>query len=99
MKVRHRNSSSVTSTLSGLTVTSLSRFEKPYHFGHSSLFHSKSVEDIFRSLTPEFWIVWVLKNKDCMLFAVPESMPQKRLSRRGFHLISFEILQRVLFLL
>ena len=89
LTVRHRMLVLCLALFYRLAITSLSRFAEAYHFDHSSLYHSKFVEDIFRPLTPEFWIVWVLKNKDCMLFAVPESMPQKRLSRQGFHLNYF----------
>jgi hypothetical protein len=42
---------------------------------HLIPFHREFAAYIFQPLTLEFWIVWVLKNKGCMLFAVPESMP------------------------
>lgn len=60
---------------------------------HLILFHREFAAYIFQPLTPEFWIVWVQKNRGCILFAVPGSMQQKLFSRQGFHLIYFEILQ------
>jgi len=41
---------------------------------HLVPFHREFAAHIFQPLTPEFWIVWVRKNKDCMLFAVSASM-------------------------
>ena len=46
----------------------------------------------FSTLASGFWIVWVQKNEECMLFAVPVSMHQKQFSKQGFYLIYFEIL-------
>jgi hypothetical protein len=41
---------------------------------HLSPFHLEFAAYFFQSLTHGFWIVWVLRNKVGMLFAVPESM-------------------------
>jgi sigma-54 dependent transcriptional regulator, acetoin dehydrogenase operon transcriptional activator AcoR len=60
---------------------------------HLIPFHCEFAAYIFQPSTPEFCIVWVQKNKECMLFAVPALMHQKQFSRQGFHLIYFEILQ------
>ena len=60
---------------------------------HLIPFHWESAACFFQSVTPGFWIVWVQKNKECMLFAVPASVHQKQFLRQGFHLIYFEILQ------
>src|SRR6266436_7596447 len=60
---------------------------------HSSPFHGESAASIFQPWTPEFWIVWRPKNKECMPSAVPASTQQKQFSRRGFHLIYFAIHQ------
>src|SRR5438552_2694156 len=48
---------------------------------------------IFQPLTLEFWIVWLQKNKGCILFAAPASVHEKQLSRQGFHSIFSAILQ------
>ena len=48
---------------------------------HSILFHREFAAHIFEPLTPWFWIVWLQKNKGCILFAVPASMHQRQLSR------------------
>src|SRR5438094_9233809 len=60
---------------------------------HLIPFHQEFAACIFQSSTPGFWIVWVQKNKGCILFAVPASMHQRQFSMQGFHLIYFEILQ------
>ena len=60
---------------------------------HLIPFHRESAAYISQPLTPESWIVWVLKNKHCMLFAVLASMHQKQLSSQGLDSISFEIAQ------
>src|SRR5206468_5952544 len=60
---------------------------------HLIPFHQEFAACIFQSLTPGFWIVWVQKNKGCILFAVPASMHQRQFSRQGFHPIYFEIPQ------
>ena len=62
---------------------------------HLILFHREFAACIFQPSTPGFWIVWVRKNKDCMLFAVLASMPQMRFSRRDFDLIYVEILREI----
>jgi len=56
---------------------------------HSTLSLSEFVVCIFQSLTPAFWIVWVQRNKDCMLFAVRASMQQMLFLKRAFLLIFF----------
>jgi hypothetical protein len=62
---------------------------------HLIPFHSEFAAYTFQPLTPEFWIVWVQKNKKCMIFAVPALMHQKQFSGQGFQPIYFEILQEL----
>jgi len=59
---------------------------------HSIPFPWEFAAYIFQPWTPGFWIVWVQKNKGCILFAVPGSVHQKQFSRQGFHLTYFEVL-------
>ena len=66
---------------------------------HLIPFHWEFAAYIFQPLTLEFWIVWVQKNKECMLFAGPASMLQKQFSRQGFHRVYFEIPQEFWILL
>jgi hypothetical protein len=65
----------------------------PTSFGgitiHLSPFHQGFGAYIFQPLTPELWSVWVLKNEECMLFAVPASTHQKQFQGRDFILILF----------
>src|SRR6266566_627781 len=60
---------------------------------HSIPFHREFAAHIFQPLPPGFSIVWLQKNKGCILFAVPASVHQKQFSRQGFHPICFEVLQ------
>jgi hypothetical protein len=48
------------------------------------LFHREFVVNIFQSSTREFWIAWLTKNKEGILFVSPVSMPQKQFSTLGF---------------
>jgi hypothetical protein len=47
---------------------------------HSIPFHREFAAHICQRVTPGFWIVWLQKNKGCILFAVPASMHQRQLS-------------------
>jgi len=53
---------------------------------HLIPFHREFEVTIFQSLTPEFWIVWLQKNKEGRLFAFLGLMSQRRFSRSGFKL-------------
>ena len=88
--------SSILISLSGLWIMScITTPSSCVSTDHLIPFHWEFAAYIFQPLTPGFWIVWVQKNKECMLFAVPASMHQKQFSRQGFHLIYFEILQEL----
>src|SRR5438067_934208 len=62
---------------------------------HSIPFHREFAAHISQPVTPGFSIVWLQKNKGCILFAVPESKQQRQFSRQEIHLIYFEILQEL----
>ena len=60
---------------------------------HLIPFQSEFEAYIFPPSTREFWIVWVPKSKERMLFAFPVLKHQKRFSRQEVHLVYFGILQ------
>ena len=60
---------------------------------HLIPFHREFGAYIFQPLPPGFWIVWVQKNKEDMLFAVPVLMHKKQYPNQGIHPIYFEIHQ------
>jgi hypothetical protein len=62
---------------------------------HLIPFRSEFAASIFQPSTLEFWIVWVQKNEECMLFVALALMHQTQFSRQDFYPISFEILQEL----
>src|SRR5262245_54089617 len=59
---------------------------------HSIPFHQEFAAPIFQSVPPVLSAVWLQKNKGCTLVAAPALTRRRPFSRRGIHLVYFEIL-------